>query len=172
MKPWQTALKQTLLQHKGEPRVAIVGVGHELRGDDAAGLAVVRALEPLARDNLMLVAGGPAPENVTGPLRRFNPSLILFVDAADIGAAPGTIRCLCWGDLDGVSASTHTLPLNVLARYLRATIGCEVALLGVQPAETGLDAPLSPAVAAAVEEMAAGLRTLLTVPKTSPAARR
>jgi len=28
------------------PRLAIVGIGHELRGDDAAGLEVARAMQP------------------------------------------------------------------------------------------------------------------------------
>ena len=37
---------------------------------------------------------GPAPENFTGPLRRFRPDLVLLVDAAQMDAEPGTIGWL------------------------------------------------------------------------------
>ncbi|MBN2303967.1 MAG: hydrogenase 3 maturation endopeptidase HyCI, partial [Anaerolineae bacterium] len=88
----QTALTQAAqTQNNPQPRVALVGIGHELNGDDAAGLAVVRALLPLAegRDRVSLIDAGPAPENCTGPLRAFAPDLVLLIDAAQMGEEPG-----------------------------------------------------------------------------------
>lgn len=141
--------------------MAVVGVGHEWRGDDAAGLAVARALQPPAegdgRAPWLAIEAGPAPENCTGPLRRFGPDLVLLVDAARMGEPPGTVRWLDWRAAGGFGASTHTLPLSMLARYLTAELGCVVALLGIQPADLGAGASLSPPVRQAVDRVARAL---------------
>ena len=161
---WQVNLTQALRQRSETPRVAIVGVGHELNGDDAAGLMVVRALQsalpPL--DHVLLVDAGPAPENTTGLLRRFAPDLVVLVDAAQMDEPPGTVRWLCWQETTGISASTHTLPLHMLAQFLVSELGCEVALLGIQPASNQVDAPLSPVVEDAVDAVAAGMAAALS----------
>ena len=49
-KPWQCSLDETLqriiaLKIEDPPRVSILGIGNELRGDDAAGMAIVCALK-------------------------------------------------------------------------------------------------------------------------------
>jgi len=160
---WQARLRQALRSRSSAPRVAVVGVGHELNGDDAAGIAVARSLAglPAPHDRLLVIDAGPAPENTTGLLRRFGPDLVLLVDAAQMGELPGAIRWLDWRETDGISASTHTLPLHLLARYLVTELGCDVALLGIQPAANTLDAPLSPAVSRAVASIVADLSAAL-----------
>lgn len=129
-------------------------------GDDAAGVLIVRALQPLAvgRPHLLVLDAGPAPENFTGPLRRFAPDLVLLVDAAQMDEPPGTLRCLAWQDTSGFSASTHTLPPYVLAGYLSSEMHCHVGLLGIQPAQNILDTPLSPVVAEAVAQAVQAIR--------------
>lgn len=160
---WQARLRQALRSPSSAPRVAVVGVGHELNGDDAAGIAVARSLAglPAPHNRLLVIDAGPAPENTTGLLRRFGPDLVLLVDAAQMGEPPGAIRWLDWRETDGISASTHTLPLHLLARYLVTELGCDVALLGIQPAANTLDAPLSPAVSRAVASIVADLSAAL-----------
>lgn len=160
---WQVSLQQALRQRSDTPRVAVVGVGHDLSGDDAAGLATVRALETALEphDRLLLVVAGPAPENASGLLRRFAPDLVLLIDAAQMGEPPGAVCWLDWQELTGVSASTHTLPLHLLARYLMTELGCAVSLIGIQPAANAIDAPLSPDVQDAVEAVAAGIAAAL-----------
>lgn len=164
---WQNSVSQTLMRLKPPdtlPRIALVGIGHELRGDDAAGVILARALQPLAEANpsrLRVIDAGHAPENFSRVLRDFHPDLIVFVDAAQMNEAPGTIRWLAWQDTGGLSGSTHTLPIHVLASFLSADLGCEIGLLGIQPADNTMDAPLSPAVQRAVEEMAEDLATIL-----------
>jgi len=68
---------------------------------------------------------------------------------------------LAWQETDGLSASTHTLPPRVLAHYLTSELGCEVALLGIQLADTTVGAPLSPTAQAAVQSVAQALAELL-----------
>ena len=165
---WVDSLKQTLnrlQQSKERPlRVVILGIGHELRGDDAAGLVVARQLQPLAGDSLLVIEAGPAPENQTGRIRRFAPDLILFVDAAQLGETPGAIRCLPWQETSGLSASTHTLPPYMLARFLTAELGCEVSLIGIQPEQDVLGSSLSPVVEEAVGWVSKVLAHLLDLP--------
>lgn len=143
-------------------RVAVLGIGHPLNGDDAAGPAVVAALRaalPVC-PHVLILDGGPAPENQTGPLRAFQPDLVLFVDAAQMDAPPGTVRWLDWRETSGLSASTHTLPPYLLAQFLVAELGCAVALLGIQPAQNVAEG-LSPAVQAAVAHLSARLASIL-----------
>jgi len=154
----------------GPGRVAVLGIGQELRGDDAAGLKVAQRLwavrEPAAEERVLIVQAGPAPENQTGTLRRFGPDLVIMVDAAEMGEAPGTVRWLDWKETTGITAVGHALPLHVLAGYLVAELGCQVCLLGIQPATASIfsdeiGAPLSQEVSDAVRQVVGELAELL-----------
>ena len=160
---WNDLLRQKIRSlNRPDPRIAVVGVGQELRGDDAAGLVVAQRLSALTPhfSALLVVEGGHAPENCTGPLRRFKPDLVVLVDAAALHLPPGSIQLLNWEQIGGLSATTHTLPLHLLARYLMAELGCEVILLGIQPIDTTLGAPLSSPVEKAVREVVEGMRVV------------
>ena len=128
------------------PRVAVLGIGHELQGDDAAGVLIARHLQSLLgpSEERLILCAGPAPENCTGALRRFEPDLVLMIDAAQMDEAPGTVRLISCQDVTGIGASTHTLPLHILVKYLTSELGCEITLLGIQPAfvEFGEMSPL------------------------------
>ncbi len=145
----------------------MVGIGNELNGDDAAGVLVVRALRSLLgnQPQLLLIEAGVAPEAFSGPLRRFAPDWVLLVDAAEMGAAPGSVECVDWRLADGLSATTHTLPPTMLAKFLMAELGCQVALIGIQPAGLELDAGVSEPVQAAVRAVAQEMGRLLGAAK-------
>jgi hydrogenase 3 maturation protease len=165
-KSWQENLRAHLkrLQKPDHlPRLAVLGIGHELYGDDAVGNWVVSRLQKLvpASESLLAIQGGPAPENFTGTLRKYGPDLVLLVDAALMGQAPGSSGWLSCQDTTGFSASTHTLPLHILASYLTAELNCEVALLGIQPAQTRIGAPLSPEVQQAAEDISSSITEIL-----------
>ena len=167
-KPWQENLQadlQRLQKSDRPPRLAVLGIGHELYGDDAVGVWLAGRLRGLvpASESLLAIQGGPAPENFTGTLRRYGPDLVLMVDAALMDLEPGQTGWLSWQDTSGFSASTHTLPLHILACYLTAELNCEVALLGIQPAQTQVGAALSPEVQAAAEGVAKSIAEILEV---------
>jgi hydrogenase 3 maturation protease len=147
-------------------RVAILGIGHELRGDDAVGLAVASQLQDTAcgRSDLLVIETGPVPENFTAHVRRFRPDLVVMVDAAIMGEQPGAVRWLDWQDLGGVSFSSHALSLNLLASYLNSELGCAVNIIGIQPANNSLNAPLSEIARQAVKEAVAMIEEILPVP--------
>jgi hydrogenase 3 maturation protease len=152
--------------------VAVVGIGQELNGDDAAGVRVAQALLKRQRAgssiaprpalfSLLVVEAAHAPENCIGAIRRFAPALVVLVDAAEMGDPPGTIRWLDWRDADGLDASTHALSASMLARYLIAELFCEVAVIGIQPQDTSLGVPVSLPVRRAIGSVSRGLTALL-----------
>jgi hydrogenase 3 maturation protease len=139
------------------PRIAILGVGNAFRSDDAAGVLVARALSTRqhARDERLLVLeAGSAPENRTGELRRFAPDLVLFIDAAEMGEEPGAVCIIPEEAIDGMSASTHSLPLSLLAQYLSLELKCKVVLLGIQPRSKEVGETISVSVSQAIRQVA------------------
>ncbi|MBN2554797.1 MAG: hydrogenase 3 maturation endopeptidase HyCI [Anaerolineales bacterium] len=159
------------LIREGACRTAFVGVGSVLRADDAIGMDVARALLPIfaQREDVLVIEAGVAPENTTGTLRKFQPDLIVFIDAADMGEKPGAIRWLDWRDSIGLSASTHTLPLRVLAEFLTKDLGCEVGLIGIQASVIGFGQAYGRELVSVAEEIADGLKEVFfgTVRKNS-----
>jgi hydrogenase 3 maturation protease len=132
MAEWQTTV-QTLIARA--QKVALVGVGNSLQGDDGAGRALIALLHEhlAANPHILLVDGGLAPENQTGKLRHFAPDLVLIIDAAWMDCAAGSICVLDPDAIDGIGFSSHTLPLSMLTHYLRGEFGCEVLIIGIQP---------------------------------------
>ena len=130
-------------------KTAVLGVGHELSRDDRVGTWVAQQLRPFTSDTFCPIEGGHAPENTTGRIRKFAPDLVLIVDAAVLNEPPGTIQWIDWEQAGGLSATTHTLPLDMISRYLMAETGCEVAMIGIQPADMTYGESMSEAVEAA-----------------------
>jgi hydrogenase 3 maturation protease len=86
---------------------------------------------------------GTVPESITGPIRRYQPEHVIFLDAADMGARPGTIAVIEPEKIQASLLSTHVLPLSVVMDYLERETGAGVTLMGIQPNLTGFDKDLS-----------------------------
>lgn len=146
-----------------------MGVGQSLCGDDGAGPAVVCRLQQVLKphDNLLLMDCGHAPENCFGPIIRFVPDEILFIDAIRAAEPPGTVRWLKANEADSAGGSTHTLSLGMLAAYLAGITGASAHVLGICPdsMEFGeaLSKPVEAAVAEVVNELAGYWRRAATV---------
>lgn len=143
---------------EGAARVAIVGIGSDMRGDDAVGIEVVRRLRRrLSSPNVLLIEAGVAPENFTAEIKKFEPSHVILIDAADFGSEPGAAILSEPEAIAGRPISTHTMPLSLLASYLRAQTAAKVVLLGIQPSSTGMGARMSEKVKRTVDELSATL---------------
>ncbi len=140
-------------------RVTVVGIGNPLRADDAAGCLVARSLRPAA--GLEAIEVEEVPESHLGAVSASRPDTILFVDAVDLGAAPGSLALLETRDLARFAPTTHHVPLDLLAHWLARETGAEVLLLAVQPRRMDLGAPVSPEVAEGVRLAAATLNQAL-----------
>lgn len=159
-----------LLQEKlaDAQKIVVLGIGNDLRGDDAVGLLVAKRLRKKLSSKtskIIPIVGGPAPENATGEVIKHNPSHVILIDAADFGAAPGEIRIIDHGKIANTSFSTHTLPLTTLAGYLHGRTGCEVIVMGIQPKGTEFGAAVSSEVKRAVIDIINCLTSFYRQPK-------
>ena len=75
-------------------RVAIVGIGSPIRGDDAVGLYVLDLLKDMKLGDTLLLRTETVPESYTGKLRDFNPTHVILVDAANFRGEPGEVRVI------------------------------------------------------------------------------
>ena len=133
-----TDIKVCLKEYiKPGKRYAVMGIGSTLRSDDGAGIYFIDQLsKAVQRDDVLLIAGSTAPENFTGVIKNFAPSTLFIVDAAYIGLLPGEVKVIPACEVNGVSFSTHMLPLPVMLNYLESEIGCNVIFIGIQPKST------------------------------------
>lgn len=151
---WRSLAIQTLSCLAPTDRLSILGVGSELRGDDAVGLEIATRLQPrLQSFTCQVIIAGASPENFTSLLRSFQPTLVLLIDAAQMNELPGTIRWLTPQEIASLPATTHALPLNLLSQYLQNELSCQVALIGIQPQQTEFQAPLTPEIQLAAVEV-------------------
>lgn len=132
----------------------ILGVGNRLSRDDGSGPVVV---DLLRGSDWIALDCGTALENAVGVVRREDPDLLVVVDAADMGAAPGTVRRLAISCHQRMLATTHGLPLGFVLTRLRDTVG-RVVLVGVQPADLSWGEGLSPEIERAVRGLVSTLR--------------
>ena len=162
---WKTSLNRFLNQQPSKSRIAIVGIGNTFRSDDAAGTLAVRALTDSQLqwnlETILVVDAGQAPENCAGDLRRFHPSTILMIDAAEMGQPPGAIDWIEVDELEGMSASSHSLPLSTLAKYLALELNCSIGVLGIQPKFNDVGEMVSAEVTQAVNRVVEQLTALL-----------
>lgn len=141
-------------------RVAVLGVGNRLRGDDGVGPIVIDGLRE-AGLNEGLFDCGTAPENYIAPALELEPEGVLFVDACAFGGHPGEFRLFSRQEIDELAmalVSTHTLPLAMTVELIALQSPARIALLGVQPAQVEFGLPLSPAVAAALPTIVTAVR--------------
>ncbi|MDR3763718.1 MAG: hydrogenase 3 maturation endopeptidase HyCI [Acidobacteriota bacterium] len=125
-------------------KTMLVGIGNAMRGDDAAGPRLIAALE--GKVEAALLDAGEMPEAYLGRICQAAPETIVLLDAANLGAAPGAVAILDSAELGSLGLSTHQMPLELLARYLREQTGANVFALGVQPRQLDFFAAVSPEV--------------------------
>jgi hydrogenase 3 maturation protease len=160
--PLPTQLRKRL---DGAKRVVVLGIGSELRADDIAGVMVAARVKELLRGKkprfrLKVLLGGTAPENLTGDIKRYKPTHMIIVDAADAGARPGRVMVLEPDDTSGTSFCTHSLPTKVFTDYLSEYFPCRFTLIGIQPKSLNMEASPSAAVLKSVESVAAAIADL------------
>jgi hydrogenase 3 maturation protease len=128
---------------KNARRLAIIGIGDELNPPDRPGMFAAREIEQQHLPGVTVFLAGTVPESITGSLRRYQPDQVLFLDAADMGAIPGTIAVIEPEQIPATLVSTHALPLSVVMEYVERETGAGVSLLGIQPDLSEADKDLS-----------------------------
>jgi hydrogenase maturation protease len=145
-------------------RLWLLGVGNVAQGDDGFGVRLAETLAPRLAAAARVVDAGTAPERFVGRAAAEGCEALVFADAARFGAAPGTLLLADTAELLArpPAASTHRVPIAVLARYAEG-LGMRAWLLGVEPAT--LEGPaLSPPVAGALSALTEILAGALAAP--------
>ncbi|MCK5832656.1 hydrogenase maturation protease [bacterium] len=139
----------------------LVGVGNDISGDDAFGPELARKLKPYLGKRA--IDAGLAPENWTGPIIKLAPSKLIIADAVAFDEKPGKIHLFKPEELiDGIPA-THGPGLGAFIAYIRDRLpDCEISILAVQPAKTGLMVPMSNEVIDAIEKLVDELKLILS----------
>jgi hydrogenase 3 maturation protease len=114
-------------------RVAVVGIGDECMPHDRLGMLAAREIEQLQLRSIRVFFAGTVPESVTGPIREYQPDHVLLIDAADIGAPPGTVEIIKPGRIQARLFSTHVLPLSVVMEFIAKDAHTKVTFIGIQP---------------------------------------
>jgi hydrogenase 3 maturation protease len=155
---WEVELKKWLQKCS---KLAILGIGNSLRGDDALGLEVLKLLHGNVPKRVKLIESGTVPENFTGEVEQFKPSHVLLIDAASLEAKPGAVKLVPSQDIAGLAISTHALPLSMFAEVVQSSVKTRILLLGVQPKRVDFIEGLTPEVEKATKEVARRLISLL-----------
>ncbi len=155
------------------PKVVVIGIGNADRGDDGAGRAVVERLTGKLPQHVAVYRETGEPTALLARLRDADTACL--VDACVSGAEPGTVRHFNAAAAPLPQAlfdvSTHGFGLAQAIELARA-LGelpprCVVYAIEGGTFEPG--ARMSPAVTAAVEEVAGRLRTELAETRTMEA---
>ena len=155
---WRASLKRALKPLTGiDPaaRLAIIGVGNEVWGDDAAGVQAARKLHKIfsQREELLIIDAGPSPENFSGKLRQFRPDFVILIDAVRPDFLASRISWIELSSIDGISALTHGLPLSVLGEFFSQQLGVNAAVIGITGQQFEFGAGLSLTTRRAVNDL-------------------
>lgn len=141
-------------------KILVLGIGNTLLTDEGVGVVAMRELEDQfgTRADMEFLDGGTLSFTLAVPISEC--TALLVIDAAELGAAPGTVRSFEGEEMDRFlganhKSSVHEVGLLDLMSVSRLT-GCwpeHRALIGIQPAVVAWGEALTPAVAAALPEV-------------------
>ena len=142
---------RTTLQERLTGQTALVGIGNVDLGDDGFGVCLAEALAAGGLADVLVTH--TVPENHIVTLAQAGFDDVVFLDAVNVGAEPGSVVFLDSGELKNQfpQVSTHKFALGTLARLIEAEGPTRVWLLGIQPASLRQGASLSEPVETALE---------------------
>lgn len=152
-----------------EAVILVLGVGNTLLSDDGIGVHVIETLrqnaEPCEQPRVAYRDGGTLGLSLLPEIE--DARAVIVVDAADIGADPGTVRALEGSDMDaqlkGKKRTAHEVAVADLmaAAELAGHLPEQRALIAIQPASTEWGLAPTDAVARAIPGACAAVRSLI-----------
>ena len=144
------------------PRAVVIGIGNVLRGDDAAGAAVVERLRGRVPDGVEVASCDEEPSRLIETWAGADAAVI--VDAVASGGPAGSLHRFEAGETaipaHALRSSTHAIGLADTIELARALgkLPPRVLVYGIEGRDFGTGRPLSPAVEAAVESVVTEIR--------------
>ncbi len=132
------------LERSLQGRVCFMGLGNMDYGDDGFGVRLAEEL--IAAGVPDVVIGGISPDRWIGKVADFDH--VLFLDAVECGATPGSVVFLNSGELRArfPQISTHKISLGVLAKWVEMNGTTQAWLLGAQPGSLKPSQELTPTI--------------------------
>ncbi|MFX0101695.1 MAG: hydrogenase maturation protease [Candidatus Hodarchaeota archaeon] len=152
---------------EGSNRLTIVGIGADLREDDAVGTILARELILLVKNeldedgkasddfsdqelikfkNLLIINATVVPENYMTTIQEFKPDQVVFIDAANLGeqGTPGDIAFVNLEDLGRYTFSTHSISLDQVIEIMKSLgVKSKFITIGIQLKRKGYGEQLS-----------------------------
>jgi hydrogenase maturation protease len=142
-----------------EGPVYVLGLGYVDKADDGAGVLVANTLKKTFPDHSFSEHDG-VEGTVLDISERSGPGTVLFVDAGDLGAPPGTVEIVPRDHIEETEISTHRVPVALMAAILERS-GKRVAIIAIQPKSLEFRAEMSEEVGRSVEAVVTALSRLM-----------
>ncbi|HXV86573.1 MAG TPA: HyaD/HybD family hydrogenase maturation endopeptidase [Gemmatimonadales bacterium] len=146
-------------------RTVVIGLGNPLMSDDGIGLAALQLVREWdIAPEVDLVDGGTWGMQLLPAIE--DAGRLLFLDAINTGACPGTLTRLSREELPRfleTKVSPHQVDLKdaLAVAEFRGRLPHETVAIGIQPATVALGMDVSPAAGAALVTMLAAVRRQL-----------
>lgn len=145
--------------------ILVLGIGNRLMTDDAAGPIAVERLSETELAGTRVIDGGTCGLTLLPEIEACGG--LIVIDAAQIGAAPGTVRVVEGTEMDalmrGPKQTAHEVALCDLLDAAACTGGRPAlrALVAIQPGRVAVGYDPTPAVAAAIPVICEAVRATL-----------
>lgn len=135
-------------------RIVVCGIGNRIRGDDAVGPLTIDELNKKTwPESILLLDCGPTPEALSSKVIKFEPGLIILVDAVQMNRLPGEVETIPIGKIKSMLATTHKMPITMFIEYLQNSLPkAEIVFIGIQQSSTVFGEELSNECGAAIAE--------------------
>ncbi|MEM2073910.1 MAG: hydrogenase maturation protease [Nitrososphaeria archaeon] len=133
-----------------------VCIGNELRGDDEVGVHIGRRLKKTSlKDNVILAYN--TPENHIQEILEKDVETVIFFDAVDVKASPGTIilQEILPDKPSYISISTHSIPIETIVSIIESLSGKKMRfyIIGVQAKNLDFGSKMSKEVVYAAKKL-------------------
>jgi len=133
-------------------KIAFIGLGNPLRGDDAAGLIFLNRLQASNQfKEAYFIEAETNPENYLQQIVDCPASLIVFIDASRWGGQPGETTWLSSDKIATIAISTHAFSIKMVEEYLLSERQFDFRYLVIEPEQMEIVEGLSESVSKSLD---------------------
>jgi len=151
-------------------KIAVVGLGNVLMGDDGAGVAALDSLQGKVDEDVVLAEVGTAALKAQALLEEVDH--VVAIDAVQAGGPPGSVYCFSLDDAEmNACHSLHEMGIAGVLKLMPEESRPQVRVVGVEPESIEMRMELSPTVQAALpmvaETVLATINRIRNLPPTT-----
>ena len=144
-------LRRRLEELAGDGKVYVLGLGNTDRADDGAGVLVATALKK--RFPLFSFSEHDGVEGTVLDIsEREEDATVIFVDAADLRASPGTMKLVPSEKIKSTEITTHRVAVALMASLVERA-GKRAAVICIQPKDLTFGGPVTKEVEGTIKAL-------------------